>query len=574
MINRLKGIRPEKLLAIFSSFCLLLSIIAVWILNTIPPVSRDALTHHLFIPKLWILQGSIAPISHIPFSYYPMNLDLLYYISLLFNNDIVPKYLHYFFALLTGLIIYRYLSPRLSKAWGLFGALFFLTIPVIIRLSTTVYVDLGLVAFSTASLLLVFKWASTRQLRHLVFAGFCCGLAAGTKYNGLIHICILTLLLPLIYSRFQIQQNTWKTGVYPIMYMVFFLLVTLLSYSPWLIRNYMYTGNPIYPLYNAIFIKETPVQNIQKATTQENSKQEKISETNNENAPSIKTPFVARRILYGERWWQAVLLPARYFFEGRDDDPRYFDGKLNPFLLLFIFFVFFKHQYSTKTRLELIFLCSFAWLFFFFSFFQGSLRIRYIAPSLPAFVILATFGINNIYQYLKDKTDGKAVTAFIILPFLILPPIIYNFKYINHLIDRYKPLSYLSGQISREDYIAKYLPEYSVIKYANEQLKEGDKILAIHLGGRGYYFDFPVEFDKVVTKSRIVRIIVESESSGQIAKKLFDEGYTHIFIRLKLFNDTIGKILTTEEIDRLNGFLLKHTKQLATNGKYGLFELH
>jgi hypothetical protein len=57
-------------------------IMAICLLAGMPPVSRDALTHHLFIPKLYIEHGGIYEIPHIIFSYYPGNLDFLYLIPL------------------------------------------------------------------------------------------------------------------------------------------------------------------------------------------------------------------------------------------------------------------------------------------------------------------------------------------------------------------------------------------------------------------------------------------------------------------------------------------------------------
>ena len=45
-------------------FIVLLSICVV-LLASVPPVSRDALTHLLYVPKLWLQSGSIAPIPHI-----------------------------------------------------------------------------------------------------------------------------------------------------------------------------------------------------------------------------------------------------------------------------------------------------------------------------------------------------------------------------------------------------------------------------------------------------------------------------------------------------------------------------
>ena len=42
------------------------------------PISRDALTHHLYLPRLYLQHGGIYEIPDLVFSYYPMNLDLLY----------------------------------------------------------------------------------------------------------------------------------------------------------------------------------------------------------------------------------------------------------------------------------------------------------------------------------------------------------------------------------------------------------------------------------------------------------------------------------------------------------------
>ncbi len=115
--------------------CLLWLLLAALIgvtllLAATPPVDRDGLTHHLFVPKLWLLHGGISAIPEIPFSYYPMNLDLLYMIPLAFGNDILPKYIHYLFALLTAGLLFAHIRKRLGTACGLLGALFFLSIPL------------------------------------------------------------------------------------------------------------------------------------------------------------------------------------------------------------------------------------------------------------------------------------------------------------------------------------------------------------------------------------------------------------------------------------------------------------
>lgn len=55
----------------------------IFILAAVPPVSRDALTHHLAVPQLHISHGRVYKIPDLVASYFPMNLDLLYVIPLI-----------------------------------------------------------------------------------------------------------------------------------------------------------------------------------------------------------------------------------------------------------------------------------------------------------------------------------------------------------------------------------------------------------------------------------------------------------------------------------------------------------
>lgn len=362
----IKDSRQSPLFLISLTLIIIL-IIAVFILSATPPISTDALTHHLYVPKLWIQQGSVDPIPYISFSYYPMNLDLLYAIPLYFGNDIIPKYIHFSFALLTGWMIYNYISIRLTKAWGVFGALFFLSLPIIVKLSISAYVDLGLVAFSTASILLLFKWAESKKNYFLALSGLFCGVAAGTKYNGLICIFLLTLLTPIIYSRSKLDRSRTVTSG-ALFFMCLFLIATFISFSPWLIRNYKITGNPIYPLYHSLFQIDNNTNNssLEKALNPIDfgSIFEKMTSRRS-------STFTNRKVLYNETWWQTLLLPARFFFEGQDGNPRFFDGMLNPFLLLFMLFSFFHYRFQHQTRQELYLLFFYGWLFFFFHILPG-----------------------------------------------------------------------------------------------------------------------------------------------------------------------------------------------------------
>lgn len=560
---------PSKNLRLFIILATLsvLLIAAVLILASVPPISRDALTHHLFIPKLYIEHGGIYEIPNISFSYYPMNLDLLYMIPLYFGNDIIPKYIHFFFALLTAVLIFNYLKNRINKIYALLGSLFFLSIPIIVKLSITVYVDLGLMFFTTASLLLIFQWLNSGyKLRYLFFAGICCGLATGTKYNGLINIFLLPLFIPVLYLRSQIVvqgSNTKSIG-----FAILFVLAILLAFSPWLIRNYAWTGNPIYPLHNSLF-----QQTHDKATAQQQPQQDNPTEILKKITSRGSGVFASRKILYHETWWQSLLLPVRFFFEGQDDNPRYFDGRLNPFLLLLPFFAFFKKSPTRSLQLEKYTLLAFSLCFFFFTFFQESLRIRYIVCIVPPLVLLSIFGLQNIFSTISKIQSVWLHRSAILLRLMVLTAMFsYNAHYIVQQFQTIQPLSYIRGTTTREQYITRFRPEYQVIQYANEHLDRDSTVLCVFLGNRGYYMNFNPIFDMPFNNGILKDILTSPPPNDSIKIGLIGQGITHILLRDDLTLNWYKQLAASEQAE-VNSFFQNNVEKLITSGGYSFYSI-
>jgi len=554
--------RPYSFI-LFLTLLLGVLIACITILAIVPPVSRDALTHHLFVPKLYIEHGSIYEIPNILFSYYPMNLDLLYMIPLYFGNDIIPKYIHLLFAVLTGWLIYGYLKNRISKVYGLLGTLFFLSIPIVVKLSTTVYVDLGLMFFTTASLLLLFRWLnSAPKLRYLFFAGICCGVAAGVKYNGLITLFLLPLFIPVLYIRSN--KNSSKKSSKGLVFSLFFLLTALIAFSPWLIRNYTWTGNPVYPLHNSFFQQISTNQTVE----QEETDQTNASTILKESTRNSTNVFVTRKILYHETWWQTLLLPIRFFFEGKDDNPQYFDGKLNPFLLLLPFFAFTRKSPTAHLQLEKATLLIFSILFFFFAFFQGALRIRYIVSIVPALALLSIFGLQNItltiskFHFCNTK-HGIRTLFFGVLGIMFS----YNILYIVQLFHIVQPLPYLQGEVSKIQYISRFRPEYPVIQYANNHLQRDTKVLCIFLGNRGYYMNFIPIFEKPFQGGLLTDLLKSPQQNVDIRSQLLSRGPSHILLRNDLTQDWIQRLKKNKQ-EKVIQFLQDDTTRLVGNKNY------
>ena len=528
---------------------LLILVVSICILAWVPPVSRDALVHHLAIPKLWLKHGGIYEIPDLIYSYYPMNLDLLYMIPLYFGNDIFPKLIHFSFALGTAWLIFTYLAKRLDRYYAILGALLFLSTPVIVKLSITVYVDLGLIFFSTAGLMYTFKWREEPyRLKYIVMAALCSGLALGTKYNGLIVLLLLTLLVIFIASRGVAEgECTPSRAVFT---SVLFIIAAGVVYSPWGVKNYIWTGNPVFPLFDNWFNVSNP------------------------HAQQSVPPIILRKLMYNETWWETALVPLRVFFQGQDDLHQYFDGKLNPALLILPIFSFamadrkhIAHQNNFENGIMLMF----SILLVMIVFFQTNMRIRYIAPVIPCLVILSMFGLKNIFLLVGKLSEGKSKRVAGIVSLMAAVTLIFggNMTYIIKQFQIVSPFQYLNGDISRNHYIEKFRPEYAAIRYANDFLPSDAKILALFIGDRGYYSDREMRFDIHLFHSTVQK----SDSAEDLQMHLVNLGLTHLLIRLDMFDNWSHNNLNKMEKQLVINFLNLKTFRLFEKNGHTLYQL-
>ncbi|WP_157237873.1 ArnT family glycosyltransferase [Desulfobacter curvatus] len=527
-------------------FIFLLSLL--WMLCLVPPVSRDALVHHLAVPKIYLNHGRIIELPCMRFSYYPMNLDLLYWGALYLGSDILPKFIHCSFGIATVGCVFYYLKTRLNIHFAVYGALLLMIVPIFIRLSITAYVDLGLMFFSFAALLGVIKWDETNQMRYLVLGALCCGLAMGTKYNGLITFVFLALGVLFLASR-KVPQ------IKALMLFTSFVLISLTVFSPWMIRNMVWTGNPVYPLYNGLFDSEHQKQ-CEVASYALSDHRLKINK------------FLYRKNVYQEDTLDLLMLPLRYFFQGKDHDPRYFDGKLSIALLIFPFFSLLKTNHKQAVRSEKWFIVYFTVLFFLSAFFGGPLRVRYVVPILPCLVILSVYGLDNMLRFIRNNRIRISSWSFAcIILFGMSHSLISSFKYIVQTIENISPVQYIRGDISREDYITHFRPEYSTFEYINNNLPEDTKILFFFLGGRGYYCDRQYIPDQDLNLFKIYELIRVEEKLDDVAEWFRKKGITHFVFNYKIVQERIENDLSQSEKLRLYTFLDMYTsKEFGKNG--------
>ncbi|MDF1591306.1 MAG: phospholipid carrier-dependent glycosyltransferase [Desulfobacterales bacterium] len=562
--------RFVRLILIGALFILTASIV---ILSSVPPVSRDALTHHLAVPKLYLKHGGIFEIPHVVFSYFPMNIDLLYLIPLYFDNDIATKYIHFSFALLTAWLIFNYLYKRLDLFYALLGALFFLSLPLIVKLSITVYVDLGLVFFSTAAIIYFFKWIESRfKLKHLMISACWCGLALGTKYNGLVILFLLTLFVPFVYVRKRPAGGLNQAKA--VGYAAIFMAVALLVFLPWMIRNYQWTQNPIYPLYHNWFSQQqiaAPADITNENDDNNGNTGTKLKAGSTRSQKQRIGLFGYRKIIYNESWWEIALVPLRIFFTGKDGDPQYFDGRLNPLLFILPFFAFIlspkaHSQSETEKWIWLVF----SLLFLMITFFQVEMRIRYVAPIVPPLIILSMMGLHQIYVTVTARYPaGSSIIPRAVITAVAGMMLLINAFYIMHQFREVQPIAYLSGRVGRDEYIEARRKEYPAVQFANKNLPAAAKILSIFLGNRIYHSDKIMISDPNV----FLGAVKKSDSPQEISIDLRKIGLTHLIIRMDLFESWIDNNFSEKKKELIKLFFKENMQLLYYKNGYGLYEV-
>jgi hypothetical protein len=545
-------------------------VISILILAYVPPVSRDALIHHLALPKLYLKHGGIYEIPSAKFSYYPMNLDLLYMIPLYFGNDIIPKYIHFVFALLTAIFIFRYLRRRLDDVYALLGVVLFLSLPIIVKLSITVYVDLGLIFFSTAALFYLFKWMNNNhKLRHLLISAVCCGLGLGTKYSGLIVFFLLTIFVILIYVKSSADSENKQPKA--LGFGIVFMLVAVIVFSPWAIKNFIWTRNPVYPLYDNWFNgKRAEVVDPEAAKT---------TAVRFENPKVAVNPangdvghFTIRKMVFKETWWEIVLIPIRIFFQGKDDHPKYFDGRLNPLLFFLPIFAFLRiKKNATKVGFEKKVLISFSALFILYAFVQTDMRIRYISPAIPPLVVLSMFGLNNLINILRNRFSGTTRKIGLVgVYFSVSILLCLNALYIFHQFRYVSPLQFISGRVGRDAYIEHYRPDYAAIRFTNTEVPDYGIILGVFLGNRSYYSNRQMVFN---FKKFLLDMYQKNFSTKEVTANLKDAGITHLIIRYDLFNQWVDNNFDDHQKAKLALLFNAHMDLVFSKGGHGVFKL-
>ncbi len=208
---------------------------------TAPPVMYDALNYHLAFPGHWLQAGHFVEFPRHGFSYYPSSYGMLYSYALAAIGPWAATAIHYWFgvmATLTAAGLGLRLGGPKTAAWA--AACFGLT-PAVLEVSTYATADLAVAAWGGAAFSALFVVSGGRpSSRHLALSGFLLGCALAAKY-----LAIAVVFLPLVVVV-SVLIVTYRAPLTLRMVAVA-VAATSLPLLPWLVRNLLWTGNPLYP---------------------------------------------------------------------------------------------------------------------------------------------------------------------------------------------------------------------------------------------------------------------------------------------------------------------------------------
>lgn len=254
-------------------------VFCMWLGAMSPQVDFDVIEYHLGGPKEWYRQGQITRLPHNVYTSFPCLTEMLLLTGMVIYGDwdwgaLAGQAILAGFAPLTAIGLFATGRRWFSSSAGALAALVWLTTPWVYRISIIAYAEGGLACylFSAFAMSLRLVWDGDRSdnneatpnarpsmsgTENSQQAGlpFTCGLLSGCamscKYTGLLSVVLPVGLL--------VACSIWRSATKPNRLRKMALIGglfgagVLLAVGPWLLKNLVETGNPVFPLAYNLF---------------------------------------------------------------------------------------------------------------------------------------------------------------------------------------------------------------------------------------------------------------------------------------------------------------------------------
>jgi len=499
-----------------------------------PPVKFDALTYHLVQPNAYLSDGRVSYLPWIVMSGMPQNTEMLYTWAIALGGNSAATTLAWCFGVLAlvGLAGYLYQCLDGPSAWaGIACLLAGYTTAMVMGWG---YVDWLVMLMGLGALVTLDGWRRTGQSRLLVLAGVFTGLAIGAKYTS--GVLALTAAVALLW-------HVWKRRALLIPAFLRFGLAALLVSLPWFLKNWLTTGNPVYPfLYPAGAMTAVRLQVYQNLGPWGN-------------------------------WLDFFILPLRATYLGFDSGDGYM-ASIGPLLVGLGCLAWLAWpKLSPEGRLSLENAAGLGlagWLVWAVgNRLSGNLiQTRYYFSVFPAFATLGAAGFWGIRRLeLPHIRLGMIVSALVVLVLGL------NLVEIGVDVARQGALAVVLGITDQESYLGDNLGWYQPAMQALRQLPAGDRTLLL-FEPRSLYCMPRCAPDEILDHWKRDRATLQD--SQLIRQSWLDQGFTHV-----LFYRTGADFLvdandphhTRADLDALKAFLNTLPAPVDFGGVYQLYSL-
>ena len=243
-----RGLTVWEILGLFLlSIFLLLNILTA----AGPEFFYDCLVYHLALPRLYLLNHRIIPTPGMIYSGVPFGTEMLYGLGLMIKDESVAKMIHLGFGLAVAALVYHWMRRRHGRPAALCAALLFYSLPMTAFGSWTAKTELALAFYTLLAALILLEAVPLDEDRRrrplLALAGVLLGFAVGTKYNAALNLAVL----PIPYILARRGRGSAPGGVMRDCATLW--LCALAAASPWLVKNWSFYHNPVYPFFPSRF---------------------------------------------------------------------------------------------------------------------------------------------------------------------------------------------------------------------------------------------------------------------------------------------------------------------------------
>ena len=506
-----------------------------------PPIRTDALVYHLAIPKAYLENHGFINLPNNMYSFFPLLMEMVFLFAMTFGCEALPALVGLGLAGLLLAALAHYYQVVLAGDSGqpgryrLWVPVLFFSIPTFWEVSASAYVDIALAGFIFFAFYSWDRWRLTRARSWFLFMAVFTASAWATKLTAFIVIPLGVLGIAWV----ERQDNDVRSTATKIL---IFLGIVFCFMAPWWARNFFISGNPFVPLFMQVLGGADHI----------NWDAERMMMMDQ----YVKSFGMGRGLL------DFLRLPYNLTFHSQPYS-LLFDGTLGVVLLLLLPAVWGLWQ-TRSTAIRALGTAFGVLILFWFIYFQ---YIRFLAP---ACTLLALLLVTGWERWMRSPETAAVPMWKQATPFLVGAAVIYNLSAITATWAHKGPLKYLTGQETRDQYLARNVPRYPLYAAMNKKLAPDAKVFFVYMRNLGYLAERDFISDSIFEAHTLQRMLDQDPSPAGLLEQMKRLGATHWMFD---FNFIFGQdsAFSLEEREALKDFLNTHARRVAGENPFFLY---